>query len=219
MIEESRQQVMTFDHPIFTESIRLIKAELGPTGLDPLQQQVLERLIHSSGDFGLKDILKFSTGACQQGISSLIAGAPILTDTAMAAAAVSPMASRTLKSQVRCVLEWAPAQAPQGATRTAIGMNCAWEELSKEFQQTRSPIVLIGSAPKALETLLDLISNGAFRPSLIIGMPVGFVGVAESKRRLSESDIAQIRLDGTRGGAALAAACINALLRAAKFSQ
>ena len=136
----------------------------------------------------------------------------ILTDTAMAAAAVAPMAKRTLGTQVRTVLEWAPDCAPQGSTRTAVGMERAWNDLSGERS---SPLLLIGSAPTALERLLDLVAAGAAAPSLVIGMPVGFVGVAESKRRLAASGLPQIRLEGSRGGAGLVGAAVNALLRAA----
>jgi len=205
------------DHPIFTESISRIREQLGVTGLDPLQQQVLERLIHSSGDFGLTALLRFSTDACEVGLTALQAGAPILTDTAMAAAAVKPMARRTLKTSVRCVLEWAPDQAPKGSTRTAEGFRAAWQEFAAESADLKAPIVLIGSAPTALEALLDLVSTGAPSPSLVIGMPVGFVGVAESKRRLAASGLAQIRLQGSRGGAGLVAAAVNALLRTSQF--
>ncbi len=204
----------TIDHPIFLESIRFIKARLGHTGLDPLQQQVLERLIHSSGDFGLQSFLRFSPCACEEGIVALQAGATILTDTAMAAAAVSPMALRTTNSQVRIVLEWAPEKSVLGNTRTAVGIERAWRELCDELCNVCSPIVLIGSAPKALEALLELVDQGAPPPSLIIGMPVGFIGVAESKRRLSNSGLPYILLEGTRGGAGLVAATMNALLRA-----
>jgi len=73
---------MAQDHPIFTESIRRIRAALGDTGLPPLQQQVLERLVHSSGDLSLGTLLRFSEGACEQGLAALKQGAPILTDTA-----------------------------------------------------------------------------------------------------------------------------------------
>ena len=76
-------------------------------------------------------------------------------------------------------------------------------------------MLLVGSAPTALEQLLDQLDKGAPLPSLVIGMPVGFVGVPESKRRLSATELAQIRLEGTRGGAGLVAAAVNALLRAA----
>ena len=203
---------MAQDHPIFTESIRRIRVALGPTDLELLQQQVLERLVHSSGDLALGALLRFSPGACEAGLTALQQGAPILTDTAMAAAAVAPMAKRTLQTKVRTVLEWAPDQAPLGSTRTAAGMEWAWRELSAVGP---APLVLIGSAPTALEVLLEQVAAGALSPSLVIGMPVGFVGVAESKRHLAESGLAQIRLEGSRGGAGLVAAAVNALLRAA----
>ena len=203
---------MAQDHPIFTESIRRIRVALGPTDLELLQQQVLERLVHSSGDLALGALLRFSPGACEAGLTALQQGAPILTDTAMAAAAVAPMAKRTLQTKVRTVLEWAPDQAPLGSTRTAAGMERAWRELSAVGP---APLVLIGSAPTALEVLLEQVAAGAPAPSLVIGMPVGFVGVAESKRHLAESGLEQIRLEGSRGGAGLVAAAVNALLRAA----
>ena len=209
----------SLDHPIFTESIRRIREQLGVTGLDPLQQQVLERLIHSSGDFGLTPLLRFSPEACELGLAALQAGAPILTDTAMAAVAVQPMARRTLKTSVRCVLEWAPDEAPNGSTRTAEGLRSAWQELAAKDVDQQAPIVLIGSAPTALEVLLDLVSTGAPPPSLNIGMPVGFVGVSDSKRRLAVSGLAHIRLMGSRGGAGLVAAAVNAMLRRAWLDQ
>ena len=213
------RNVKSLDHPIFTESIRCIREQLGVTGLDPLQQQVLERLIHSSGDFGLTPLLRFTPEAFELGLAALQAGAPILTDTAMAAVAVQPMALRTLKSSVRSVLEWAPDDVPRDATRTAEGLRCAWQELAAQYMDQQAPIVLIGSAPTALDSLLELVSSGSPPPSLIIGMPVGFVGVSESKRRLAVSGLAHIRLMGSRGGAGLVAATVNALLRRAWLDQ
>ena len=205
---------MPIDHPIFNQSIQFIKSKLGCTGLDPLQQEVLERLIHTTGDFSIQPLLKFSPSACEAGIAALKAGAPILTDTSMASAAVSPMAARTLSSDVKCVLDWATENVEDGGTRTALGMRKAWFELTNQFVFDKPPIVLIGSSPSALEILLDLIEDGFQSPSLIIGMPVGFIGVMQSKRRLSQFECPQIRLDGSRGGAALVAATANALLRA-----
>ena len=130
----------------------------------------------------------------------------------MAAAAVMPMAQRTAHSSVHSILEWAPAQSPAGSTRSAVGMDRAWSALKG---QTPAPLVLIGSAPTAMDLLLDRVQAGAPAPSLIVGMPVGFVGVLESKRRLAESGLPHIRLDGSRGGAGLAASVVNALLMAA----
>ena len=197
-----------FDHPIFCESLRLIRALPGTAAalaaLSTLQQDVLLRLIHSSGDPELAGAVRFGPGACEAGLAALAAGAPILTDTAMAAAAVAPMARRTFGNRVACVLDWAPAAAPEGSTRSAAGMAAALARLEQPA------VVLIGSAPTALEVLL---ARGA-KPALVIGMPVGFVGVAESKRHLAESGLVQIRLEGSKGGAGLVAAACNALLRA-----
>ncbi len=208
----------SFDHPIFLESIDRIKAELGFTGLDSLQQQVLERLIHSSGDFGVRPLLRFSPAACDIGLSSLKGGAPILTDTAMAFSAIAPMALRTLNSPIHNVLQWAPDECIGGDTRTSLGMQNAWKQLSLLYEGAPSPIVVIGSSPTALDKLLDLVKEGAMSPSLIIGMPVGFVGVKECKSRLFNTELPYISLVGSRGGAGLAASALNALLRAAKLA-
>ncbi|MCP9909830.1 precorrin-8X methylmutase [Cyanobium sp. BA20m-p-22] len=203
-----------FDHPIFSESLRLIRdlpgtaAALAPLGT--LQQDVLLRLIHSSGDPELAGHLRFGPGACEAALVALAAGAPILTDTAMAAAAVAPMAGRTFANQVRSVLDWAPDQAPEDSTRTAAGMAAALAG------QAQPGLVLIGSAPTALEVLLELVAAKTVpAPALVIGMPVGFVGVAQSKRHLAESGLVHIRLEGSKGGAGLVAAACNALLRSA----
>ena len=209
---------MALDHPIFSDSIRLIRAELGETGLDPLEQQVLERLVHSSGDLSIGSLLRFSPGAADAGLAALKQGASILTDTEMAAAAVRPVAQRALGSSVRSVLEWAPTQAPPGSTRTAEGMDQAWTALTASGTAV-APVVLIGSAPTALECLLDRIDAGGPSASLIIAMPVGFIGVLASKARLAAHHQCQIRLEGTRGGAGLVGAAVNALLRAAVMSS
>jgi precorrin-8X/cobalt-precorrin-8 methylmutase len=205
---------LSLDHPIFSESVRRIRGWLGETGLDPVQQEVLERLVHSSGDLAIASDLRFGPGACDAGLEALAAGAVILTDTAMAAAAVAPMAARTFANPVRSVLDWAPAVAPEGGTRAAEGMALA-------LQEHPSAVVLIGSAPTALERLLDLAAapDSSIRPSLVVGMPVGFVGVAESKQHLAEAPWPQIRLEGSKGGAGLAAATVNALLRRAWLNR
>jgi len=210
------------DHPIFTESIRLIRAALadpaashrfGLEGFSQPEQEVLLRLIHSSGDLSLAPAVRFSPTACEVGLKALAEGAAILTDTAMAAAAVAPMARRTFGNAVHSVLDWAPAQAPADGTRAAAGMERALDEHP-------GAVVLIGSAPTALELLLDQVAAGRTSPpALVIGMPVGFVGVAESKRHLAESGLPQICLEGSRGGAGLVGAAVNALLRRACLDQ
>jgi precorrin-8X/cobalt-precorrin-8 methylmutase len=150
---------MTLDHPIFSESIRQIRLLLAEqaellAGLTPLERDVLERCIHSSGDPAIAADLRFTPGACAAGAAALAAGTPILTDTAMAAAAVAPMARRTFGNRVTCVLDWAPAAAPEGSTRTAAAMAVALAELAP------GAVVLIGSAPTALEVLLEQVAGG-----------------------------------------------------------
>jgi len=198
-----------FDHPIFVESIRRIRLLLGESALVGVERELLERLVHSSGDPSIAPLLRFSPGACAVGLQALASGAVILTDTAMAASAVEPMARRTFANPVHAVLDWAPATPPVGGTRAAAGMERA-------LAAHPGAVVLIGSAPTALELLLERVAAGALAaPALVIGMPVGFVGVAESKRHLAASDLPQICLEGSRGGAGLVAAAVNALLRRA----
>jgi precorrin-8X/cobalt-precorrin-8 methylmutase len=123
------------------------------------------------------------------------------------------MARRTFGNAVHSVLKWAPELAPEGTTRAAAGM-------AQALKAHPGAVVLIGSAPTALELLLQQTAEGRTAPpALVIGMPVGFVGVAESKRHLAESDLVHIRLDGSRGGAGLVGAAANALLRRAWLDQ
>ena len=206
------------EHPIFLESIEYIRSKIGMTGLNSFQQAVLERIIHSSGDLGIQSCLRFSPNACEEAMNALKKGADILTDTHMAEAAVSPVAKRTLSSNVKCILEMAPEFLDSSTqTRSAIGMQKIWLDMTKKEEFWVGPIVLIGSAPSALMTLLDLIQEGTKKPSLIIGMPVGFIVFAESKNRLLKSDCSHIVLEGSKGGASLAAATMNALLKAADY--
>ncbi len=209
----------TKEHPIFLESIEYIRSKIGLTGLERVQQSILERIIHSSGDLNIQSFLRFSPGACDDAIHALRKGAKILTDTHMAKVAVSPIARRTLNSNIECILEMAPhsVEYERSKTRSAIGMRRMWLDLEKKNDVLESPIVAIGSSPTALMTLLDLIDRGSKIPSLIIGMPVGFIGVAESKTRLLNSNCSSIVLEGSKGGASLVAATLNALLNAAYY--
>ena len=202
------------DHPIFLESIQFIRKELGSIPLEPLPKYVLERMIHTSGDFAIKDLLRFSPNAFELGLDALKSGAGIIADTSMASVAIKPMAKRTINAHVHNVLDWAPKQTPECSTRTGIGMKNIWKSLGPDSQSSIAPLVVIGSSPTALEILLDLVEKGNEPPSLIIGMPVGFIGVEKSKRLLiTQTNVPFISLEGTRGGAALAASVVNALLR------
>ena len=208
----------TPEHPIFLESVKYIRYQLGFTGLDQVQQSILERIIHSSGDFSLQSCLRFSTSACENAINALQKGAKILTDTYMAEAAISPMAQRTINADIKCILGMAPTSVDSNVnTRSAIGMRNIWQHYQDQENLLHAPLVVIGSSPTALISLLDLVESGYAKPSLIIGMPVGFIGVSESKSRLLNSKCPYIVLEGSKGGASVAAAATNALLRAAEI--
>ena len=104
---------MVIDHPIFLESIRFIRSHLGANDLNYLEKKVLERLVHTSGDFSVQNLVNFSEGACEKGLQALKNGAPILTDTDMAAAAIKTMAENTTGNKV-CLLYTSPS--PRDAT-------------------------------------------------------------------------------------------------------
>ena len=205
------------EHPIFLESVKYIRSKVDLTGFDQVQKSIVERIIHSSGDFSLKSYIRFSPHACENAINALQNGAKILTDTYMAEAAISPMARRTINSDIQCILDMAPTSIDSTVkTRSAIGMRNIWLDFEVKENLLNAPFVVIGSSPTALISLLDLVESGYKAPSVIIGMPVGFIGVAESKSRLLNSECTYIILEGSRGGASLAAAATNALLRAAE---
>ena len=204
---------MIRDHPIFLESMRYIRSNLNVNNFNYLENKVLERLVHTSGDFNIQSLLVFSEKACEKGIQSLKAGAPILTDTEMAAAAIKSMAANTTGNEVFSAKKWFDNNKNLGLTKTAYGIQKGWIELSANHFGIKSPILVIGSSPTALINLLDFLKDSQDSPSLIIGMPVGFIGVQNSKDKLLSTKYPRIVMNSTRGGAAMAAAAVNALLR------
>ena len=201
------------DHPILIKSLSYIRSNLDKNNLNYLENKVLERLVHTSGDFNIQNLLEFSEGACEKALKSLKNGAPILTDTDMAAAAIKSMAKNTSGNKVVSAKKWFNDKDLVGLTKTAYGIEKGWIELSVKNFESKSPIIVIGSSPTALINLLKILENSKQIPSLIIGMPVGFIGVIQSKQKLLNTNYPRILLNSTRGGAAMAAAAVNALLR------
>ena len=180
---------------------------------DPDQQQVAMRLVHTSGDPGIVHDLHFSPGAVEAGLTALSQSAAVLCDIEMVSQGIS---KRYLQGQVYCFLN-SPTVAERarqtGETRSMAAM-MEWPA------HLAGSIVAIGNAPTALFRLLELLDEGAPRPALIIGMPVGFINAAESKQALwevapNEFQTPCITLLGRRGGSSLAAATLNALARMA----
>jgi len=195
----------SLQHPILTESFAIIDQEIPEHHLNPWEYQIARRVIHTTADFEYLDLLHFSTGAIESGIAALRRGVTIVTDVTLVKLGIISLVNKTFKNPVIVALESATENHSE-KTRSEIGM-------SKCFAQYRdSAIYVIGNAPTALLALSRDVSLSSQTPSLIIGTPVGFVSVVESKAALSKLEIPQIRVEGRKGGSTVAAAILNALL-------
>ena len=145
---------MVIDHPIFLESIRFIRSHLLANDLNYLEKKVLERLVHTSGDFSVQNLVNFSEGACEKGLQALKNGAPILTDTDMAAAAIKTMAENTTRNEVFTARMWFGKNNHANLTKTAYGLSEGWKELSAMNSESKSPIVAVSYTHLTLPTIL-----------------------------------------------------------------
>lgn len=206
---------MTFDYiadpsTIEAQSFRQIRALTELSGLSPEQQQVAMRVVHSAGMPEVAANLRFSAGACDLGMQALQADCPILCDVEMVKQGIT---KRMIDRAPLCYLNDPRTQSramATGETRSMAALHLWTSTLG-------GSLVVIGNAPTALFRLLEMIDAGAAKPALIIAMPVGFVGAAESKQALWDCHqslgIECITLLGRQGGSALTAASCNALLR------
>lgn len=191
-------------HPILYQSFALIDEEIGPHAWSAPEYAILRRIIHSTADFEFQELLHISPGAIASGLQALQAGAPIVVDVGMVRQGCQGMVQRTFGNPLWAAVELA-ATAALGKTRTETGLLTAWA-------QWPTAIYVIGNAPTALQALCDRLETATVQPPLVIGVPVGFVGVLEAKRRLASLPVPQIRVAGRKGGSAVAAAIVNALL-------
>ncbi len=183
-------------HPIERESYRRLRARLDTGHLPPLTRAVAERVIHSSADLSyLDDLVIADEAVLRAAADALAAGAPLVADVEMVAAGIT--ARRAL-----CRVRDAKGDPATGLTRSAAAVRMALAEVGP------GAVWVIGCAPTALEELLLLDA----RPVLVIGLPVGFVGAAESKAALRASGLPAVSNRSEKGGSAVAAAAANALL-------
>ncbi|MGB3202439.1 MAG: precorrin-8X methylmutase [Nodosilinea sp.] len=190
--------------PILEESFALIDQEFGDHDFTPAQYAVVRRMIHSTADFELKDLVVFGEGAIAAALQHLSSGGPIVVDVTMVRQGVTSMVERTFHNPLLTAVAVGDPAEP-GRTRTETG-------LLRCLEQAPNALVVIGNAPTALMALCDRIDAGQAQPALVIGAPVGFVAVEASKQRLAQTPVSQIRVDGRKGGSAVAAAMLNALL-------
>ncbi len=191
------------------QSFDIIDGLLGIDDDGDPEYQVVRRVIHASGDPSLAGALAFSPGAAAAAAEALANGAHIFCDVNMAAAGIAPAAGRAGLSVACAVAEPEAASLAtwEGISRSAAGLRL----LARRFGLGGS-VVAVGNAPTALFEALRLIRREGDRPALVVGVPVGFVGAAESKQALIESGMPYVALPGNRGGSGIAAAIVNALL-------
>ena len=189
-------------------SFEIITQLLGDTPMEPENAPVIKRVIHTSADFDYAQNLVFSPGAVQIGLEALSSGCDIVTDTQMAKAGINKTALGKLGGTVHCFMsdEDVAREAKQrGVTRATVSMERA-------AALDKSCIFAIGNAPTALIAIKELMDIGKLHPALIIGVPVGFVNVVESKELIIASEVPHIVARGRKGGSNVAAAICNALL-------
>ncbi|MDF2654241.1 MAG: precorrin-8X methylmutase [Bacillota bacterium] len=189
-------------------SFEMIGEELGAVELDPMEEPVLKRVIHTTADFEYLNNLKFSEGAVAKGMDALRKGAVIVTDTQMAKAGINKATLESLGGEAFCFMS----DTDVAETAKAAGTTRATASMDKAATLERPLILAIGNAPTALVRIYELIQEGKLKPELIIGVPVGFVNVVESKELIMELDIPYIVAKGRKGGSNVAAAICNALL-------
>jgi precorrin-8X/cobalt-precorrin-8 methylmutase len=193
---------------IYDYSFAIIRAEADLAGLSPGVERMVVRMMHACGRTDLRCDLSFSPDVAEAGEGALRGGAPVLCDSQMLAAGIT-RARLPAANEVICTLNdpRVPALAQElGTTRSAAAVELWCERLG-------GAVVAIGNAPTALFRLLELLDGSAPRPAAIIGLPVGFVNVAEAKEALiaNSRGVPYLVLRGRRGGTAMAAAAVNAL--------
>jgi precorrin-8X/cobalt-precorrin-8 methylmutase len=202
-------------HAIAAESFTIIRQQLAERGhrFAPPLAAVIERIIHTSADFEFAELVQTSPGAVEAGVAALQAGCTVITDVHMVRVGISAQRLAGLGGSLHCLIDDPQVQAEasaRGITRGAQSMR-----LAAERGLLDGAMIVIGNAPTALEEVIRLIAAGT-RPALVVGVPVGFVGAAESKAALAQvRAVPWLITSGRKGGSTIAAATVNALLRLA----
>ncbi|MCL0058127.1 precorrin-8X methylmutase [Dehalococcoidia bacterium] len=199
-------------HSIEVHSMTIVEDLLPPLECSKEELEVIKRIVHAAGDPQLACLVHFHPNAIFAGMAAIHEGRPIFTDVRMAAVGINRRLVQKFGCSINCALDiLKPTE--EARSRSTTRAASAIYHLGNRLHGS---IVAIGNAPTALHALLDLIDSGAVLPSLVIGMPVGFVQAGESKAELMKRSIPYITIEGTRGGSAVAIATVNALLNLAQ---
>lgn len=189
-------------------SFEIITSEL-PHPIDAALAPIIKRVIHTTADFEYADTLCFSEDVVAQALAAIRGGAAIVTDTTMAQAGINKRMLAKHGGSVRCFIgdeDVAEAARKNGTTRSI-------ESMKKAATVVEGPVIFaIGNAPTALVQLYEMIREGAISPALVIGVPVGFVNVVQSKELIMQAGVPYIVARGRKGGSNVAAAILNALI-------
>jgi precorrin-3B C17-methyltransferase len=196
--------------PILAESLAIVECKLGAHPADPAERAIVKRMIHATADFDFARDLRIGPGAIAAAVEAFRAARPIVTDVEMLRAGIRRDLAVPLGVRVMCGLAESGAHVltgTEGLTRSAIGLR------RTAARAGDGAVVAIGNAPTALVEALRLMEEEHWRPACVVGIPVGFVGVEEAKRRLaSQSVVPYLTSLGPKGGTAVTAAAVNALL-------
>ena len=200
---------------IYRRSFSLIREAFGENWPKGPRQEIIKRIAHTTADVDFALTFQMSDDAIDKGVQALRSGCGIVTDVSMVVAGIRKEAPGRLGCSINCLLYdkgVAEEAAKRGTTKSAVAIGQA-------APLYKGGIVAIGNAPTALFELIDLIKEGKVAPALIIGVPVGFVGAAESKQELIASGIPFISNPGKRGGSPIAATIVNGLCTLAEKSD
>ena len=200
--------LLTDPMEIEKRSFEIISEEIGSHYIPPENELIVKRVIHSTADFDYLTNLKFSDNAVTIALEQLKNGCAIVSDTQMVKSGINKKLAAELDIEIHCFMsdeDVAIEAKERGITRAIVSME-------KASKIEKPCIMAIGNAPTALLCLCEMIKAKRFRPSLIIGTPVGFVNVVESKKLLMEQGLPYIVAAGRKGGSGVAAAICNALL-------
>lgn len=189
-------------------SFEIITKMLGERTFNPEHEPIIKRVIHTTADFEFADLVSISQDAVDSAINAIKDGANIVTDTKMAYAGINKKSLAAYGGEVICFMgdeSIANEAEIRGITRASLCMDRASEDKNNR-------IFVIGNAPTALIRLCELINEKKVLPALVVGVPVGFVNVVESKELLKKMNVSYIITEGRKGGSNVAAAIINALL-------
>ena len=196
---------------IESKSFEIIAEILGDKDVKGLRGSILKRVIHTTADFEYRDLLAFKEGVEDVLLNAFLAGCTVISDTNMIKSGINKKLCETLGIEVKCFVD--SEEAHEVAKQKGITRSMAAIDIAARIEGRK--VFIIGNAPTALYRIMELCEDGLLKPDAVVGVPVGFVGAAESKEALWETEIPSIVSKGRKGGSTIGVAVVNAVLKEA----